>query len=275
MAEYRSPSTGLAVRAVLFDTFGTVVDWRSGIAQAVRHFAQRHGLTVDPLAFAADWRSRYQPAMEEVRSGRRKFVGLDMLHRENLEASLSAAGVRTERLPDQELWALARSWRWLPPWPDSVEGISVIKRHVIVGPLSNGNTGLLVEMAKFAGLPWDVVLGSDINRAYKPDPQAYLAPGRLLDLAPGEIMLVAAHNRDLAAAQQCGLATGFVARPHEHGPGQTDDGTSREQRRRKFGYGGARYVPVPRGLEVIGLARPMFMRTGHESCCQSALLSCG
>ncbi|OBF19141.1 haloacid dehalogenase, type II [Mycobacterium kubicae] len=223
MVQYRSPSTGLTVRAILFDTFGTVVDWRSGIAQAVREFAQQHDLSVDPLAFAADWRMRYQPAMEAVRSGRRDFASLDVLHRENLEASLSDLGMRPAEFPDDELRALARSWRWLPPWPDSVDGISAMKRHVIVGPLSNGNTGLLVEMAKHAGLPWDVVLGSDISRAYKPDPQAYLAPARLLDLAPGEVMLMAAHNRDLAAAQKAGLATGFVARPQEHGPGQTSD----------------------------------------------------
>jgi 2-haloacid dehalogenase len=225
MAEYRSPSTGLRLRAVLFDTFGTVVDWRSGIADAVRHFAQRHQIALRPLEFAADWRARYQPAMAEVRSGRREFASLDVLHRENLDASLKNIGVDPEALPEDALAALARSWRWLPPWPDSVEGISAMKRRVIVGPLSNGNTGLLVEMAKYAGLPWDVVLGSDISRAYKPDPLAYLTPARLLGLEPGELMLVAAHNLDLEAAQNSGLATGFVARPQEYGPGQTIDAT--------------------------------------------------
>ncbi|WP_156686216.1 haloacid dehalogenase type II [Mycobacterium sp. Marseille-P9652] len=223
MPEYRSPSTGRTVRAILFDTFGTVVDWRSGIADAVGQFAHRHRISLRPAEFALDWRSRYQPALHEVRSGRREFTSLDVLHRENLEASLRAVGVAPESLPDDELRALARSWRWLPPWPDSVAGISAMKRHVIVGPLSNGNTGLLVEMAKYAGLPWDVVLGSDVGRAYKPDPRAYHAPARLLGLEPGEVMLVAAHNSDLAAAQSCGLATGFVARPGEYGPGQTDD----------------------------------------------------
>jgi 2-haloacid dehalogenase len=223
MAEYRSPSTGRAVRAVLFDTFGTVVDWRTGIVDAVQEFARQHHIAVRPDEFAIDWRKRYQPAMAEVRSGRKEFASLDVLHRENLEASLKNVGVAPEGLPDDDLTALARSWRWLPPWPDSVDGISAMKRHVIVGPLSNGNTGLLVEMAKYAGLPWDVVLGSDVSRAYKPDPAAYLTPPRLLGLEPGELMLVAAHNSDLQAAQNSGLATGFVARPAEYGPDRTGE----------------------------------------------------
>lgn len=223
MTAYRSPSTGRAVRAVLFDTFGTVVDWRSGIAAAARCFAQRHHISLDPDAFALDWRSRYLPSMSEIRSGRREFVSLDVLHKENLVASLEEFGIGADALPGDEVEALARSWRWLPPWPDSVDGIATMKRHVIVGPLSNGNTGLLVEMAKYAGLPWDVVLGSDVSRAYKPDPRAYHAPARLLGLEPGEVMLVAAHTADLEAARASGLATGFVARPQEYGPGQVPD----------------------------------------------------
>lgn len=223
MTDYRAPSTGQALRAVLFDTFGTVVDWRSGISASVRVFAQRHGISLDPDAFALEWRSRYAPSMSEIRSGHRGFVSLDVLHRENLLASLEKFGVAAEALPGDEVEALARSWRWLPPWPDSVDGIAAMKRHVIVGPLSNGNTGLLVDMAKYAGLPWDVVLGSDVSKAYKPDPQAYQTPARLLGLEPGEVMLVAAHPSDLEAAQKSGLATGFVARPQEYGSGQTPD----------------------------------------------------
>lgn len=218
MTDYRSPSTGRVVRAVLFDTFGTVVDWRSGIAASVRRFAQRHHIDVDPDAFALQWRTRYLPSMSEIRSGRREFVSLDVLHRENLVASLAKFGISADALPGDEVQALARSWRWLPPWPDSVDGIAAMKRHVIVGPLSNGNTGLLVEMAKYAGLPWDVVLGSDVSQAYKPDPRAYQTPARLLGLEPGEVMLVAAHTADLEAARDSGLATGFVARPREYGP---------------------------------------------------------
>lgn len=220
MTEYRAPSTDRAIRAVLFDTFGTVVDWRSGIAASVRDFAQRHHLTVDPGEFALEWRSRYLPAMSEVLSGRREFVSLDVLHKENLLASLEKFGIAVEVLPGDEVAALARAWRWLPPWPDSVDGITAMKRHVIVGPLSNGNTGLLVDMAKYAGLPWDVVLGSDVGKTYKPDPRAYQTPARLLGLEPGEVMLVAAHPTDLEAAKNSGLATGFVSRPHEYGPGR-------------------------------------------------------
>ncbi|WP_297593247.1 haloacid dehalogenase type II [Mycobacterium sp.] len=220
MTPYRSPSTGRAVRAVLFDTFGTVVDWRSGIVASVRRFAQRQRISLDPDAFALEWRSRYLPSMSEIRSGHREFVSLDVLHRENLVASLEKFGVAAGALPVGEVEALARSWRWLPPWPDSVEGIDAMKRHVIVGPLSNGNTGLLVDMAKHAGLPWDVVLGSDVSKAYKPDPRAYRTPARLLGLEPGELMLVAAHTSDLEAARNSGLATGFVARPAEYGPGR-------------------------------------------------------
>lgn len=219
MTEYRSRSTGRAVRAVLFDTFGTVVDWRSGIAASVQQFAQRHHISLDPDAFAIEWRSRYLPSMSEIRSGRREFVSLDILHRENLLASLEKFGVAAEALPGDEVEALARSWRWLPPWPDSVEGIAAMKRHAIVGPLSNGNTGLLVDMAKYGGLPWDVVLGSDVGKAYKPDRRAYHTPARFLGLEPGEVMLVAAHPSDLEAAQNSGLATGYVARPDEYGPG--------------------------------------------------------
>lgn len=217
MTEYRSPSTGRAIRAVLFDTFGTVVDWRSGIAASVRDFARRHRLSIDPGEFALEWRSRYLPSMSEILSGRREFVSLDVLHKENLLASFEKFSIAAEALPGAEVEALARSWRWLPPWPDSVDGIAAMKRHVIVGPLSNGNTGLLVDMAKYAGLPWDVVLGSDVGKTYKPDPRAYQTPARLLGLEPGEVMLVAAHPTDLEAAQNSGLATGFVSRPQEYG----------------------------------------------------------
>jgi 2-haloacid dehalogenase len=223
MTRYRSPATGRPVRAVLFDTFGTVVDWRTGIAAAVGRFAQKYRRTVDTEQFALQWRAEYQPSMARVRSGAREFATLDVLHRENLEAVLKANGFVVGDFAEEDIHALALSWRYLPPWPDSVAGIARLKEHFIVGPLSNGHTALLVEMAKFAGLPWDTVLGSDISRAYKPDPEAYHSPARLLGLEPGEVMLVAAHNGDLAAAQAAGLATAFVARPSEYGPGQTID----------------------------------------------------
>jgi 2-haloacid dehalogenase len=217
---YLAPSTGRTVRAVLFDVFGTVVDWRSGIAAAVHSFAGRHGLELDPHVFADSWRGQYQPAMQRVRSGARPFVSLDVLHRENLDDTLRALGLDPGAFDPQELRALGRAWHFLPPWPDSVAGIAAIKQSgYIVGPMSNGNTSLLLDMAKAAGLPWDLILGSDVSRAYKPDPEAYLRPAALLELEPGEVMLAAAHNADLAAAREAGLATAFIERPLEHGPG--------------------------------------------------------
>jgi 2-haloacid dehalogenase len=211
------------VRAVLFDTFGTVVDWRSGIASAVRAFAARHALALDPEEFADAWRSRYQPSMERVRAGQRPFTSLDTLHRENLEATLAERGPDPAAFAPGEIDELNRAWHFLPPWPDSVAGIAAVKRDFIVGPLSNGNTALLVDMAKAAGLAWDVVIGSDISLAYKPDPESYLGRAAVLGLEPGEVMLAAAHNADLAAARKTGLATAFIARPAEHGPGQAAD----------------------------------------------------
>jgi 2-haloacid dehalogenase len=220
MGGYEAPSTGRTVRAVLFDTFGTVVDWRSGIAAAVRGFAGRHGLGLDAEAFADSWRARYQPTMERVRSGQRPFASLDVLHRENLEDALRAHDLDPAVIEPAELDTLARAWHFLPPWPDSIEGIGRIRQGYIVGPLSNGNTALLLDMAKAAGLPWDVILGSDISQAYKPDPDAYRRPAAILGLEPGEVMLAAAHNADLAGARRAGLATAFIARPAEYGPGQ-------------------------------------------------------
>jgi len=215
-----APSTGQTVRAVLFDVFGTVVDWRSGIAAAVGPFAWRHGLELDPHAFADAWRGQYQPAMERVRSGARPFVTLDVLHRENLDDTLGAFGLDPGAFDPGELDGLARAWHFLPPWPDSVAGIAALKEGgYIVGPLSNGNTSLLLDMAKAAGLPWDLILGADVSRAYKPVPEAYQRPAALLGLAPGEVMLAAAHPGDLAAARAAGLATAYIARPLEFGPG--------------------------------------------------------
>jgi 2-haloacid dehalogenase len=226
MTGYLARSTGRPVRAVLFDAFGTVVDWRSGIAAAAGEFASRHGLSLDPEEFADAWRSCYQPSMQPIRSGQRPYVSLDVLHRENLDAVLRSHGLEPGAFAPGELDSLARAWHVLPPWPDSVEGIRRVKRDFIVGPLSNGNTSLLVDMAKAAGLAWDVILGSDVSRAYKPAPDAYRTPAAMLGLDPGEVMLAAAHNDDLAAARNAGLATAFIARPAEHGPGQASDITA-------------------------------------------------
>jgi 2-haloacid dehalogenase len=209
------------VKALLFDVFGTVVDWRSGIARDAAPFLARHGIAMDPHAFADAWRKRYQPAMEAVRSGKRPFARLDVLHRENLEAVLrdaSAGGIAEAELDD-----LNRAWHRLDPWPDAVAGLSRLKRNFIVAPLSNGNVALLLNMAKRAGLPWDAILGAEVAQAYKPQPEAYLRTAEILGLPPNACMLVAAHNGDLAAARRAGFATAFVARPAEHGPAQTAD----------------------------------------------------
>ncbi|MFC7847149.1 haloacid dehalogenase type II [Arthrobacter sp. NPDC057388] len=220
---YRSPSSGRPVRAVLFDTFGTVVDWRTGVAREVAAFTTAQGVALDAHAFADHWRALYQPAMEAIRSGQRGFTKLDTLHRENLDEALRHHGMSPERVSSETLKELNKSWHRLPPWPDSVEGLASIRRHYIVGPLSNGNTSLLLDMARNARLPWDVIIGSDMTRTYKPLPQAYLRTAEFLDLGPGEVMLAAAHNSDLRAARQAGLATAFIARPTEHGPGQVKD----------------------------------------------------
>lgn len=211
------------VRALLFDVFGTVVDWRSGVAREAAPFLARHAPGADPAAFADAWRRRYGPAMEEVRSGRRPFVRLDVLHLDNLAAILPEFGVDPAAIPLSELEALNSAWRKLDPWPDSVSGLARLKRRFIIAPLSNGNIRLMLDMAKRAGLPWDAILGAEIAQAYKPSPEAYLRNAEALMLKPENVCLVAAHNGDLAAAQRCGFRTAFIPRPMEHGPDQTAD----------------------------------------------------
>ena len=211
------------VQALVFDVFGTVVDWRSGVAREATGFLARYAPDADPTAFADAWRRRYSLAMEEVRSGRRPFTRLDVLHRENLEASLPEFGINPSAVPPSELDALNLAWHRLDPWPDSVPGLARLKRGFIIAPLSNGNIRLMLDMAKRAGLPWDAILGAEIAQAYKPSREAYLRNAEALMLQPESICLVAAHNGDLAAAQRCGFRTAFIPRPMEHGPDQTAD----------------------------------------------------
>jgi len=211
----------LSVKALLFDVFGTVVDWRSSIITEMQAFGEARGLSADWEAFTDDWRDLYQPAMEEVRSGRRAWTILDVLHRESLETLLIKYGITG--LEEADKRHINCVWHRLRPWPDAVEGLKHLKARYIIGTLSNGNIGLLTRMAKSAGLPWDVVLGAETAHAYKPLPQAYLANAELLNLPPAEVMLVAAHNGDLAAAAAQGLRTAFVVRPTEHGPRQRRD----------------------------------------------------
>ncbi|GAC1503422.1 MAG: haloacid dehalogenase type II [Pseudarthrobacter sp.] len=220
---YVAPSTGREIKAVLCDTFGTVVDWRSGITGEVRAFAQSHTLIIDAELFADQWRGEYQASMDPIREGAREYVPLDQLHLENLQRTLPLHGLSFEDFKEADVQALNRGWERLPPWPDSLPGLAALRRHYIVGPLSNANTSLLVNMAKNAGLPWDVIIGSDITRTYKPDPVAYEAAAAILGLHPGEVMLCAAHNGDLTAARHTGMATAFIPRPTEHGPEQSSD----------------------------------------------------
>ena len=209
------------LRALTFDVFGTVVDWRSGIARELREVFAPHGLERDWHAVADRWRALYQPAMGAVRDGRRPWTRLDDLHRENLRNVLDEAGLGG--LSEAEIEHLNRAWHRLDPWPDAVAGLTRLKRRYILATLSNGNIALLVNMAKRAGLPWDAVLGAEVARAYKPMPEAYLRSADCLGLEPTACMLVAAHNDDLLAARACGFRTAFVARPTEYGPGQSKD----------------------------------------------------
>ena len=208
------------IKACLFDVFGTVVDWRTSVTRDLQEFARRKGIDgVDWLEFAVEWRKLYQPSMDEVRSGRRAFTILDVLHRESLVTLVER--YRIAGLSQADIDHMSRAWHRLDPWPDVREGLGRLKRAHIIAPCSNGNIALMVNMAKRAGLPWDCILGAETARAYKPMPEAYLASCRQLGLAPAAVMMVAAHNGDLKAAKAQGLATAFVARPLEHGPGQT------------------------------------------------------
>ena len=210
------------IEALLFDVFGTVVDWRTGVARATERFFAGSGRTVDPFAFADSWRAKYQPSMEEIRSGRRDYVVLDVLHRENLDATLAEFGL-DDAVDEAGRARLNRAWETLPPWPDAVPGLEALRRRYLVAPCSNGSIAMMARLARSAGLPWDAVVGADIARAYKPQPAVYRASAEALGLAPGAVMMVAAHNFDLAAARAAGLAAAFVPRPLEYGPARAGD----------------------------------------------------
>jgi 2-haloacid dehalogenase len=210
-----TPSTP---KALAFDVFGTVVDWRSSIIGELEMFGERHGLAEDWATFADDWRAGYPEAMERVRTGELPWLKIDALHRLILDGLLDRAGIDTP--PDADLDELNRAWHRLDPWPDSVAGLTRLKQRFVITTLSNGNVSLLTNMAKRAGLPWDCVISAELFRHYKPDREAYLGCADLLDVAPVELMLVAAHPSDLRAARDAGLMTAYVARPLERGPGR-------------------------------------------------------
>jgi len=206
------------IQALTFDVFGTVVDWRSGVAREAERLLAPKGHALDWGAFADGWRARYVPAMAQVSSGARPFVALDVLHRENLVELLAERGITD--LSEPEIDALNLAWHRLDPWPDVLDGLARLKRRFILASLSNGNVRLMVDMAKRSGLPWDAILGAEVARAFKPQPEAYDAAARLLALAPAECLMVAAHPSDLAAAAARGFRTAYVHRPRERGPGR-------------------------------------------------------
>jgi 2-haloacid dehalogenase len=211
------------VRFLGFDVFGTVVDWRGSIARESAPFLERHGLKIDPAAFADEWRGMYQPSMEPIRHGVRGWTRLSVLHRENLEAVLRKRGVDPDGIPNIELDELTRGWERLDPWPDTVPGLMRLKTRFAIGTMSNGNISLMMWLARYGALPWDVIAGAEPTQSYKPMPQTYLGSADLVGLRPEECALVAAHNDDLRGARACGLRTAFIPRPTEHGPGQIAD----------------------------------------------------
>lgn len=209
------------IRALAFDVFGTVVDWRGSILRDGEAFGRERGLEVDWAALADAWRAGYQPAMARVRGGELGWTRIDALHRMILDALLPRFGLAGLSEADRD--HLNRVWHRLDPWPDSVEGLGRLRRRFILATLSNGNISLLVNMAKRAGLPWDCIFSAETFRRYKPDPETYLGVAALLDLRPAQVMMVAAHKDDLRAAHRAGLATALVRRPLEFGPAASPD----------------------------------------------------
>src|SRR6202167_6126255 len=206
-----------AVKALFFDVFGTLVDWRTSIARETEKILKDRGYALDWSKFADAWRDKYQPAMEEVRSGRAAYCKLDVLHRQNLERVLpkfKVSGLREEELRDLNL-----AWHRLDAWPDVTDGLARLKRRYFLAPLSNGKISLMVDLARRNGFPWDAILGAEIARDYKPRARVYLAAADAFDLAAPECMMVAAHSSDLKAAAELGFATAHIARPNESGPG--------------------------------------------------------
>jgi 2-haloacid dehalogenase len=210
-----------SVRAIVFDTFGTVVDWRGSIAADLGAWGASRGIQADWLRLVDAWRGRYDPQKDRVRKGEIPWTNLDDLHREALCSLLPEFGL--SGLGDDEILHINRVWHRLNPWPDAVNGLSRLKTRYVIGPLSNGNVALLVNMAKHAGLPWDAIFSCEHFQHYKPHPDTYLGVCRQMYLAPGQVMMCAAHNYDLRAARSVGLRTAFVPRPTEYGSQQTSD----------------------------------------------------
>jgi len=206
------------VRALFFDVFGTLVDWRSSVAREAERILTPLGHRLDWAAFADTWRDEYQPGMEEVRAGRLPFAKLDVLHRRNLERFIPRFGLTG--LPDAVLHELTLAWHRLDAWPEVPAALTRLKAKFLIAPVSNGNISLMVDLARRNGLPWDAILGAEVAGDYKPKPRVYDAACAAFDLAPAQCMMVAAHSGDLSAAAASGLRTAHIARPNEHGPGK-------------------------------------------------------
>jgi 2-haloacid dehalogenase len=207
-----------AVKALFFDVFGTLVDWRMSVAREARAILAPHGFALDWLAFADAWRGEYQGAMEQVRGGRIGFCKLDILHRRNLELILPRFGL--DSVSEEDRRALNLAWHRLDAWPDVTAGLARLKRRFWLAPVSNGNISLMVDLARRNDFPWDAILGAEIAGDYKPKPRVYLAAAEAFDLPPQACMMVAAHTNDLMAAARLGLRSAHIARPNEHGPGR-------------------------------------------------------
>lgn len=214
------------VKALVFDVFGTVVDWRTSITKEGQQLGKAKGIEVDWERFADAWRGKYRPFMDKVRYGQLPWTNLDALHRMALEELLAEFDIGG--LSESEKAHLNLAWHRLQGWPDSAPGLSRLKQRFIIATLSNGNVALLTNMAKHAGLPWDCILSAELAKAYKPDPQVYQMAADLLGLPPDQVMMVAAHQGDLRAAQEVGLKAAFVPRPLERGPGRAGDLTPDE-----------------------------------------------
>jgi 2-haloacid dehalogenase len=210
------------IKAILFDVFGTVVDWRGSLIRDFSVWGATQGLTVDWPGLVDAWRGAYAPSMNRVRNGSLPWTNLDALQRDSLTEIGPRFGLPAA-VPEAWRDYLVHGWRRLDPWPDSVAGLTRLKARFVIAPLSNGNVALLVDMAKRAGLPWDMVFATELFRHYKPDPETYLGAASLLGLVPAQVVMAAAHNGDLRAARALGLRTAFFARPTEYGPGQTSD----------------------------------------------------
>jgi 2-haloacid dehalogenase len=214
-----SSNAAAAVKVMVFDTFGTVVDWRSVVIAEGQELAKKKGLTVDWAKFADEWRAAYGPSMNKVRTGELPWTKLDRLHRMSLDTLLAKYNITS--LTEPEKAEFNKVWHRCTPWPDSVAGLTRLKKRFTIAPLSNGNISLITDMAKHGGLPWDCVLGAELVRHYKPDPEVYMSPVEFFDLTPPEVMMVAAHPPDLQVPKRLGLKTAYIHRPYEGGTAGT------------------------------------------------------